>query len=269
MHSFVKNFILGGMMCLFLFNSKAVAVPRKDPFGCLFDTYDHVVQECHQPQAVPTHFLPLLEMEADVIIESFKFSESSSPELNHRRYERDDSVFFIHHSYTLPLEDKYQYFIVAFNTEEATHTFKTLETFKSKKPLLPNQIKIVLFNLYDRETPTTVSKDLPSIVPKKNIISFILDDSFKNSCLHLCRNFHWKKWPGIRITVPLSDSRLFTQEILRDMYDRVLRQWHSRIDTVDLGMFKDQNEAAEGMLDVIGKLPPSASRWNIFLESAV
>ena len=199
------------------------------------------------------------------------FSASCSSEFKFKRCERDGSVFFINPGCNISLEDNYnsyQYFIVAANREEAAHALNEVEKFKREKCLtLLNQVKIVLFNLYDSKMPTTPFNDLYSIVPKNNIVSFILDENFMGKWVllkDLCLNFHWKNWPGIRITVPLSNRRLFTQEILSDVYKRVLRQWHSIIDAIDLGIFENESEAAEGMLDVIGNLPPSASRWNIF-----
>lgn len=242
------------------------------------------------PQADLAGFLPLLEMGEDVIFEALKFSARPS-ECKNRRYGRDSNVFFINPGCIISLNDIwryerdgglssinpgcnishddiyscYQYFIVAANGEEAALIFNAVENFKREKRLtLLNQIKIVLFNLYDSKMPTTPFNDT---VPKENIVSFILEDNIKGRFVllkDLCFSFHWKKWPGIRITVPLSNRRLFTQEILSDTYRRVLRQWHSRIDTIDLGIFENESEAAEGMLDVIGNLPPSASRWNIF-----
>ncbi len=223
------------------------------------------------PQAALAGFLPLLEMGEDVIFEAFRFSASCSSEFKFKRCERDGSVFFINPGCNISLEDNYnsyQYFIVAANREEAAHALNEVEKFKREKCLtLLNQVKIVLFNLYDSKMPTTPFNDLYSIVPKNNIVSFILDENFMGKWVllkDLCLNFHWKNWPGIRITVPLSNRRLFTQEILSDVYKRVLRQWHSIIDAIDLGIFENESEAAEGMLDVIGNLPPSASRWNIF-----
>jgi len=249
------------------------------------------------PQAALAGFLPLLDMGEDVIFEAFRFSDRPS-ECKLRRYERDGNVFFINPRCIISLNDSwryerdggvssinpgcnishddiyscYQYFIVAANGEEAALIFNAVENFKREKRLtLLNQIKIVLFNLYDSKMPTTLFNDPYSIVPKENIVSFVLEDNIWGGLVlikDLCTSFHWKKWPGIRITVPsskpLSNRDVSTQEILSDTYRRVLRQWHSRIDTIDLGIFENESEAAEGMLDVIGKPPPSASRWNIF-----
>lgn len=232
------------------------------------------------PQTAPTGFQTLLEMGADVIIKAFHFSESTrSTEFKCRRYTRDSNVFFILNlaSGWQVTDDNYnrcQFFIIAAKEKEAMPTFNAVERFKRELGLtLPNQIKIVSFDLYDSEVPATPFHDrLYSIVPKRNILSFVLADNVKGKFVllkDLCVRMHWKEWPGIRVIVPSSDRGFFTEEILRDMYERVLRQWHSRIDTIDLGVFANESEAAERMLDVIGQPPPSASRWNIFSRTSL
>lgn len=232
------------------------------------------------PQTTPSlspSFPTLLEMEADIIIEAFRLSESNhhSTEYKCIRY-RDSSVFFILNLANGQVSaadnyNRYQYLIVAAGKEEAIPTFNTVEKFKMELGLtLPNQLKIVSFNLYDSEVPVTFRDDLYSIVPKRNILSFVLDDTVKGKSvilLKLCI-LHWKKWPGVRVIVPSSDRSFFTEERLRDMYERVLRQWHSRMDAVDHGVFANANEAAERMLDIIGQLPPS-SRRNIFSRTSL
>jgi len=247
------------------------------------------VEEFANREQLLKSFHPLLDMGEDIIIKAFDFVSNCKTlqiipyqHLNHEQeiIEPKTSIFFISPLGSNNIIEEaiqrtenysqFQYFFVTAQ-EDVIDTLKSVKDLKETLNLdLDNQIKLIMFSPLGVEKPKTEYNLYNNLIPRQNMISFILQYSyqFSRTCcpLGVSIDIPSDKHDRSRISMPsipglqtiscglLGSSRYykkldFTKENLENIYSKVLHRWDFRTDGIANEAFKDEDD----VLNKVGK----------------
>lgn len=220
-------------------------------------------------------FPPLVDMGEDIVIKAFSFVSDCTFRLDQGIIEPEKDVYFISPLKKGIIENirqkenysQFQYFFVT-EQGDVIDTLRLVKNFKEDLNLnLDNQIKVIIFSPLGLEKPKAEYNHYNKLISKQNMISFILQYSWysgqiSRTCCPLgvsidipsdkhSKGFRLSKLNPFDSCIGRSQSceQLgFFEETLRDIYGKVLYRWNFRMDGIENGAFRDEDDA----LDKIG-----------------
>lgn len=243
-----------------------------------FDFCEDIMSE-QKLSELPTSisFPFLLDMGIDIVLEAFSFITNCNFSSHGGGYIQEtikkyqEDIYFISlgrfTKETIIKNEDYhrvQYIFITLQND-VLDAIKMIRDFKRELNLsLNNQVKLIMFSPSDLNN--TKVRSYSEQINRKNIISFNLQYNWYN--FQISRSVcplgvsidipHDKHNKGFRLSrlnpvdtcidpsQSLSDWG-FLKETLREIYEKALHKWNFRMDAIENGMFKDENEILNKM----------------------
>lgn len=219
----------------------------------------------------------LLDMGVDIVLEAFSFITNCNfssygegyIQETIKKYQED--IYFVSlgkiTKETITKNEDYhrvQYIFITLQ-DDVLYVIKMIRNLKRELDLsLNNQVKLIMFSPSDLNNTTL--RSYSEQINRKNIISFNLQYNWYN--FQISRSVcplgvsidipHNKHNKGFRLSrlnpvdtcidpsQSLSDWGVL-KETLREIYEKALHKWNFRMDAIENGMFKDENEILNKM----------------------
>lgn len=249
-----------------------------------------VSSSAHEHMQTSLYSFPfLLDMGVDPVLEAFSFITNCNfskhgevyTQKTIKKYQEDVYLISLHNSTQKEIVknkdyDRAQYIFITLQ-DDVLNTLVIIKELKKQLKLnLDNQVKLVMFS--PSGLNNIMVQSYSEQINRKNIVSFNLQYNWYNfqisrsACpigvnIDIPYDKHNKGFRLSRLNPvdtcidPLQSPSAFgvLKETLREIYEKALHKWNFRMDAIENGMFKDENE----ILNKMGIYSPDSIRTTL------